>query len=127
VGRASALHLPLPGSQHRWGVACVARTPADEPIVSTVAVVGMDGDIVHYARVALTGVWSSPVRLARAPDSLVGAPLDPPCILAVANAVESEVAPEGDFLGSEDYRRAMAGVLTRRALEQCLRQEVGDE
>jgi CO/xanthine dehydrogenase FAD-binding subunit len=33
--------------------------------------------------------------------------------------VEEEVTPRGDFLGSEEYRRAMAGVLTRRALEQC--------
>jgi CO/xanthine dehydrogenase FAD-binding subunit len=44
----------------------------------------------------------------------------------VANAIEGEVAPEGDFRGSEEYRRAMAGVLTRRALEQCL-SEVNDD
>lgn len=127
VGRVSTLHLSLPGSQHRWGAARVGRTPADEPIVAAVAVVRMDGDVVRHARVAITGVWPSPVRLARAPGSLIGARLDQPCIRAVANAVEGEVAPEGDFLGSEDYRRAMAGVLTRRALERCLRQEVGDE
>jgi len=127
AGRVSALHVPLVGSEHRWGAARVARTPADEPIVAAVAVVGMDGDVVRQARVALTGVWSGPVGLARATDRLVGVPLDQPCIRAVANAVEDEVAPEGDFLGSEEYRRAMAGVLTRRALEGCVRQEVGDE
>jgi CO/xanthine dehydrogenase FAD-binding subunit len=46
-------------------------------------------------------------------------------IRAVATAVEDEVEPEGDFRGSEEYRRAMAGVLTRRALEQCLEKETG--
>ena len=32
-----------------------------------------------------------------------------------------EVAPRGDFRGSEAYRRAMAGVVARRALSACLR------
>jgi CO/xanthine dehydrogenase FAD-binding subunit len=45
----------------------------------------------------------------------------------VADGVVEEVDPRGDFLGSEEYRRAMANVTTRRALEECLRQEVGNE
>jgi CO/xanthine dehydrogenase FAD-binding subunit len=145
-GVASALHVEL-GSV-RWGEARVARTPADEPIVSAIAVVGMDdpsassgqapsasdprsasgqGGVVRQARVALTGAWPEPARLAKAPARLVGGPLDAERIQAVADGVAEEVDPRGDFLGSEEYRRAMASVTTRRALEACLRQEVGDE
>ena len=124
-GVVSALHVEL-GSA-RWGEARVARTPADEPIVSAIAVVGMDNDVVRQARVALTGAWPEPARLAEAPARLVGGPLDAEHIRAVADGVAEEVVPRGDFLGSEEYRRAMAGVTTRRALEECLRQEVGDE
>jgi carbon-monoxide dehydrogenase medium subunit len=124
TGRVSALHVSsLPARGVEWGEARVARTPADEPIVLAVAAVETDGGVVREARVALTGVWSEPVRLAEAPSQLVGAPLDEARIRMVAGAVEGEVAPKGDFRGSEAYRRAMAGVLTRRALEQCLRQE----
>ena len=124
-GVVSALHVEL-GSV-RWGEARVARTPADESIVSAIAVVGMDNDVVRQARVALTGAWPEPARLAKAPACLVGGPLDAEHIQAVADGVAEEVDPRGDFLGSEEYRRAMAGVTTRRALEECLRQEVGDE
>jgi CO/xanthine dehydrogenase FAD-binding subunit len=124
-GVVSALHVEL-GSV-RWGEARVARTPADEPIVSAIAVVGLDDDVVRQARVALTGAWPEPARLAKAPDRLVGGPLDAEHIQAVADGVAEEVAPRGDFLGSEAYRRAMAGVTTRRALEACLRREVGNE
>jgi CO/xanthine dehydrogenase FAD-binding subunit len=53
--------------------------------------------------------------------------LDAERIRAVAAAIEQEVVPQGDFLGSEEYRRAMAGVLARRALEACLHQEAGEE
>jgi carbon-monoxide dehydrogenase medium subunit len=132
-GVVSALHVEL-GSV-RWGEARVARTPADEPIVSATAVVEMDGpsagsgqgDVVRQVRVALTGAWPEPARLAKAPDRLVGGPLDAEHIQAVADGVAEEVAPSGDFLGSEEYRRAIAGVTTRRALQACLRQAVGNE
>lgn len=125
--RPHALHVPSGGPGQRWGEAHVARTPADEPIVAAVAVVEMAGGIVQQARVALTGVWPETVHLAEAPARLVGGPLDETSIRAVAEAVVMEVAPTGDFMGSEGYRRAMAGVLTRRALEQCLHQEARDE
>ena len=117
AGPAShALHVRVGGL---WGEAHVARTPADEPIVAAVAVVEMDQSAVRVARVALTGVWPEPARLAQAPAQLAGGLLDGERIRAVAAAVEQEVAPKGDFMGSREYRRAMAGVLTRRALEQC--------
>lgn len=121
-GEVSALHVKT--ARVRWGAAHVARTPADEPIVAAVAGVEFDGGTVRQARLALTG--AGPLRLAQAPSQLVGAPLSREGIQAVADAVKQEVAPEGDFLGSEEYRRAMAGVLSRRALEQCLREEDHD-
>ena len=124
-GEVCALHVRVRGL--KWSEARVARTPADEPIVAAVAMVEMDGGLVRQARVALTGVWPDPVRLAQAPAQLVGGPFDEGRIQVVAEAVEKEVAPKGDFQGSEEYRRAMAGVLTRRALAGCLRQEAGGE
>ena len=124
-GEVCALHVRVRGV--KWSEARVARTPADEPIVAAVAMVEIDGGLVRQARVALTGVWSDPVRLAQAPAQLVGGPFDEGSIQVVAEAVEKEVAPKGDFQGSEEYRRAMAGVLTRRALTGCLRQEAGGE
>jgi len=100
----------------------VSRTPADAPIVAAVAVVdgAPDGGPVREARLALTGVWSAPVGLADATKLLVGGPLDADRIQQVTAAIEDEVAPPDDFYGSADYRRAMAGVLTRRALQACL-------
>jgi CO/xanthine dehydrogenase FAD-binding subunit len=124
-GRVSTLHVMV--GESKCGEAHVARTPADDPIVAAIAVVEMDGDVVRQARVALTGVWPEPVRLAEAPAQLIGGPLDEERIRTVGEAVEKEVAPKGDFLGSKEYRRAMAGVVTRRALEKCLDQEMKDE
>jgi CO/xanthine dehydrogenase FAD-binding subunit len=125
IAKARTLLVNLDGVQ--WGEARVARTPADEPIVAAVAAVRLENGVVQEARVALTGTWPEAVRLAEAAAQLVGSPLDAGCIQAVAGAVQQEVDPQGDFVGSAEYRRAMAGVLTRRALEACLLQEVGDD
>lgn len=126
-GAVAALHVPPGGPGWRWSEAHVARTPADEPIVAAFAIVDVRDGVVEQARVALTGAWPEPVRLADAPAVLAGGPLDAERIRAVAAAIEQEVVPQGDFLGSEEYRRAMAGVLARRALEACLHQEAGEE
>lgn len=123
--KISRVHIPVDGLS--WGEMRVGRTPADEPIVAAVAAVEVTDGVVSQARVALTGVWPKPVGLARAPGKLIGGPLTQEQIQAVAAEVEGEVEPEGDFRGSKEYRRAMAAVLTRRALEQCLRKETGNE
>jgi carbon-monoxide dehydrogenase medium subunit len=123
-GTISVLHIPRPSeSGVRWGEAHVARTPADDPIVAVIAMVKKEHGTVRQARIALTGAWPDAARLAKAAVRLVGNPLDEDYIQETAQAVEEEVAPKGDFLGSEEYRRAMAGVLTRRALQACQRQE----
>lgn len=111
----------------RWGEARVARTPSDDPVVAAFAALRSEGNDTSVARLALTGVSSDPVWLADVADILVGYPLDEQRIRDVVAAVGVQVEPRSDYRGSAAYRRAMAGVLTRRALEACLKQEVGDE
>jgi len=85
-------------------LARVARTPLDQAIVAAVAVVGPD-----FARVAVAG--ASPYPIVK---SVTGSPV------SMSNLVESAMAeadPVGDYRGSAEYRRAMAGVLARRALD----------
>lgn len=125
-GEIRSLHIPA-AAAIRWGEAHVARTPADKPVVAAFAVVEMHDDTVRAARVALTGVWSPAVRLAETPDALVGGPLTAEKVGEAVTSVEREIEPQSDYLGSSAYRRAMAGVLTRRALEVCMRREVADE
>lgn len=90
------------------GLARVARTPLDQAIVAAAAVAGPG-----FARVAVAGAGPSPIL-----KSVEGSA---PRAADLAAAVQAEAAPAGDYLGSAEYRRAMAGVLARRALEAALR------
>ena len=119
-GRSTDLLIPPAAENLRWGVADVARTKLDTPIVGAVAVVEFDGEQVKAARVALTGVWKRTADLAQAPEALVGQKLTPEIIGAVAEAIAVETDPRPNYLGSVEYRRAMADVLSRDALMQCL-------
>ena len=119
-GTIEMLHVPAGVASSKWGEAHVSRTRTDEPIVAAVAVVSTKGQTVQLARVALTGAWPQPVRLAESIGGLVGSLLSLESISDAARLVEKEAAPRGDIRGSAEYRRAMAYVMTRRALEQCL-------
>jgi CO/xanthine dehydrogenase FAD-binding subunit len=104
-GLVTALRLPWPGEAVRGGLARVARTPADHPIVAAAAVV--DGSLAH---VAIGGVTQRPLLVQlNASDDVAQ---------AIASAA-SEQAILSDFLGSAEYRQAMAPILAHRAIEQA--------
>ena len=105
--KISALHIPYP----------------DDPIVTVIAAVKTEASIVRQVRIALTGAWPEAARLAESADRLLGNPFDETHIQETAQAVEKEDAPKFDILGSEEYRRAMAGELVRRALQESQSQE----
>lgn len=115
-----AVLVPLNVPGRVWGELHVGRTPTDDPILSAIAVVDLGEAVVRRARLALTGVWREQAQLAEAADLLVGQPLNHATIGRVKDVVEEEVSPQDDFRGTAVYRRAMAGVLTRRALMACM-------
>ena len=92
----------------------VARTPADDPIVSVTGWRTTGGQV----RLAATGIAERPLRLTAAEQALQNEGA-----AAVETAVvQAQIACRhpGDFLGDTAYRTAMAGVLTRRVLAAML-------
>jgi len=88
-------------------LARVARTPLDQAIVAAAgAVVG------QRARVAVAGASPQPFVVETAVDDAPAAVIE-----RLVTTVTSQAAPVADYRGSADYRRKIAGVLARRALE----------
>jgi CO/xanthine dehydrogenase FAD-binding subunit len=97
----------------------LGRRTANSPAVVTVAArLVVDGGGVSEARVALGAAGPYPVRVAAAEAALVGRPLDGPAIEAAFEAAEAGVETRADAVASDWYRRRMAGVIVRRALEE---------
>ena len=100
-----------------WGFEEVARRLGDFAIVAMGATITLSEGRVSQARVAITGVGEVPARLETADALLVGrSELEPELVDAVAQAVMEAIEPNGDLHVSADYRRHVAGALTRRVV-----------
>jgi carbon-monoxide dehydrogenase medium subunit len=72
------------------------------------------------ARVGITGVGSKAYRAAGVEQGLVGKTLDPATIAAAAEMAADGVDANGDLYASADYRRHLARIHTRRAIEAAM-------
>ncbi|MGB9777683.1 MAG: FAD binding domain-containing protein [Anaerolineae bacterium] len=111
--------LFIPSPSGRIGFAHVGRTPRDRPIICAAAYGEVEGGICREVRLALGGVARHPLRARDGEGFLRGRPPTPENIQEAADRVAFSLHPPGDFRGSREYRRAMAGVLAQRALSQA--------
>ncbi|MDF2627704.1 MAG: uncharacterized protein K0R39_1535 [Symbiobacteriaceae bacterium] len=95
----------------------VARTPRDLPAVAVVAAMEQDGQFVQNVRIAAYGLAPAPIRLKAAEEELEDAAPIEAVIQRAAEAAAAMVTPPADLRGSSEYRRHLARVLTRRAVE----------
>ncbi len=96
------------------------RTEDDYATVAVAAMARVENGVCADVRVALGAVAPTPVRATAVEAALEGQPVTADAIRSAAEAVAGQVDPLADFRGSSDYKRDMAVVFTRRALEQAL-------
>lgn len=98
------------------------RHPASGFAVVGVAVaVGLGaGGSCESASIGITGVGSKAYRAVAVEAALKGKQLDDQTIAQAATHATDGVDANSDLYASEDYRRHLAQVYTRRALQKCL-------
>lgn len=102
-----------------WGAAYQKfhRVAQAWSIVGVAAAVRVEGGSIAQARVALTNMGTVPVRATSVEQALVGQPATADAIRTAAASAAEGTQPPVDANADADYRRHLAGVLTRRALE----------
>jgi aerobic carbon-monoxide dehydrogenase medium subunit len=88
-------------------------------IVGIAAAVDVKGGVFQSARIGLTGASTHATRLTAVEQALAGKPATKETIASAAAAATADEL-NSDIHASEDYRRAMIKVFTRRALEAAL-------
>jgi len=71
-------------------------------------------------RVGLTQMGATPLRATATENALRGGQLDDGAIAAAAEQAAEGTDPPGDLNATPDYKRHLARVLTRRALEEAV-------
>ena len=95
------------------------RRSEDWAMVAVSALVKQTGDICEDARIGLTNMGSVPLRARAVEDALRGQPLTGEAIAAAAKQAAEGTDPPADLNASADYKRHLARVLCKRALEQA--------
>jgi aerobic carbon-monoxide dehydrogenase medium subunit len=86
------------------------------PIVAVAAAVNVSGGTISEARVGLTNMGSTPLRARSVEAALAGQPATEDAVRAAVASVAEGTNPPSDLNGDADYRKHLAGVLTRRAV-----------
>jgi aerobic carbon-monoxide dehydrogenase medium subunit len=110
---------PLPAGTRVTYKKFLPRTQDDYATVSVAAALRVGADFAcEEVRVALGAAATTPVRARNVETALRGQRLTPAVIEDAAALVRDEVDPLDDLRGSAAYKREMARVWTKRALQE---------
>lgn len=113
------------GAFYKFGI---RNAPEDICIVSAAvyAVPDAENKAWREVRIALGAVAPTPIRAHYAEERIQGQPIDERTAEEAARiAADKDAHPITDIRASAEYRRAMVGVLVKRALEQIAREMQG--
>ncbi len=104
----------------------VSRRHGDYALAGVACVLALDDHgACRDARLVFLGLGAQPIN-ASATKRLVGAKPTADAIQAVAEAIDPEIDPSTDIHASAEFRRHLAKVLTRRALESAAARARGE-
>jgi aerobic carbon-monoxide dehydrogenase medium subunit len=120
------IRVPLPTSGSGTAYVKLPHPASGYVVVSAgVLITRQSSGSCSLARVALGGLGSGPIRAVVTETELQGKLLAPEVIAAAAAKAAEETDPEGDTYASAEYKRHVATVYARRAIEAAVRRAIG--
>src|ERR687896_403598 len=101
-----------------WSYKKFNRRAQDWAVVGVAAVVEQSNGSIRSARLGLNNMGSTPLRASAAEGALSGA--DAGSVAEAAQSADEGTSPSSDIAASDEFRRHLARVLTRRAVEEAL-------
>lgn len=114
------IRIPVPAAGTGWSYSKLKRKTGDFAAAAAAVMLRMKGGKVEHVRIGLTNLAATPLRARAAEQSLLGKPLDEAALSEAARLAMSICAPVDDQRGDAQYKTAMAGEMTRRALRTAL-------
>jgi len=111
------IHFPIPPAGSKSTYQKFPQPASRYALVGCAVQLTMNGDTVGDCRVGFTGVSDAAFRDTAAEDALKGKSLNADNIQAAADAAAEGVDIMSDHFASEEYRKHLAKVFLKRALE----------
>ena len=111
------IRIPVPPPGTGGSYQKLKRKTGDFATAASAVLLQMAGGKVTRASIALTNVASTALKAGAAAASLVGKAVDDASVAEAARLAMDACDPLPDLRGDADYKRAMCGEMTRRALQ----------
>jgi aerobic carbon-monoxide dehydrogenase medium subunit len=113
------IRVPVPASGTGYCYAKLKRKIGDFATAAAAVTLRMSGETVRDVAIALTNVGPTPLKARAAEESLRGKALTDASIAAAAKLAMGICDPAVDQRGDAEYKTAMAGEMTQRALRMA--------
>jgi aerobic carbon-monoxide dehydrogenase medium subunit len=110
------VRIPVPAAGTGWCYSKLKRKTGDFATAATAVLLQMSGDTVQNVSITLTNLAATALRASGAEQHLRGSAFDDAAVNEAAQLAMSICEPVEDLRGSVEYKIAMAGEMTRRAL-----------
>jgi carbon-monoxide dehydrogenase medium subunit len=111
------IRIPIPAAGSGWSYQKLKRKTGDFATAATAVQMKMKGGTVERVGIALTNVAATALKATAAEAALIGKPINDASLNEAARLAMSICDPAPDQRGDADYKRAMCGEMTRRALQ----------
>ena len=110
------IRVPTPAAGSGWSYQKLKRKTGDFATAATAVMLRLSAGTVSEVRIALTNAAATPLKASAAASYLVGKPLNNANLIEAARLAMAICDPVADQRGDVDYKTAMCGEMTRRAL-----------
>ena len=110
------IRIPVPDKGTGWCYAKLKRKTGDFATAAAAVLLKMKGDTVKEVSIALTNAGATALKAREAEESLRGKKFDDAAIAEAARLAMSICDPAEDQRGDVEYKTAMTGEMTQRAL-----------
>ena len=121
------IQIPALPPRSGWSIKEVARRPHDFALMGVAAILTLDKkDRCTEARMVYLSAGDGPISAPEAANLLIGNEITPELISAASEKASiDEIDPGSDIHATAEFRRHLANVLTRRALEEAFQRARG--
>jgi len=120
------IRIPAPAKGTGMAYRKIKRKVGDYAIAASAVVLTMSGGRCTDAAVAITNLGDTALFVPAAAEALKGTSVDEGAIAAAADAAMTAAQPVADLRGTVEYRKAMAGQMTCRAVAAALERAGGN-
>ncbi|MGF1626082.1 MAG: FAD binding domain-containing protein [Alphaproteobacteria bacterium] len=115
----TAVRFAVPPSGHGQAYLKQKRKIGDYATAAAAVILTMADGRCTQAAIGLTNVADTPLHAEMAAQALIGTPVDEAAVNLAAVAAEAIARPAADGRGPAEFRKKLAGVMVRRAVERA--------